>query len=237
MGDTKLSFRRYEKKYLLTAEQYQALFPVLRPYIQPDEYPESTVCSLYYDGDDYHLIRHSIDDPVYKEKLRLRSYNVPGPEDTVFVEIKKKFKGVVYKRRVTMSARAAEEYLSGHIPAPEQSQTIREIDWFMAENRPRPKVFIACDRSAWRGRENPELRITFDRDIRWRETELSLMSGSQGSLLLEEGQVLMETKIPGAAPLWLARIFSELGLFSTGFSKYGTCYKGRILGKYLNGVI
>lgn len=237
MGDTKLTFKRYEKKYLLTDEQYETLFAQLEPHIQPDEYPSSTVCSIYYDSEDYRLIRHSLDKPVYKEKLRLRSYGVPGPEDPVFVELKKKYKGIVYKRRVTMPAARAAAWLAGEAEPTEDGQMIREIQWFMDQNRPEPRVLIACDRTAWRSREDPELRITFDRNIRWRQTELDLCAGSDGEALLAGGRVLMEIKIPGAAPLWLAGLLSELALYPTSFSKYGTCYRDYILKEILDGVM
>ena len=237
MKDTKLTFKRYEKKYLLAQEKYERLRLALDERIEPDEYYSSTVCSIYYDTDDYSLIRHSIDKPVYKEKLRVRSYNVPAPGDMVFVELKKKYKGIVYKRRAAMSAAEAARYLAGKAPAPADSQMIREIDWFLRQNLPVPKVFIACDRLAFRAKDDPELRITFDRNIRWRDTELELTRGCHGSPLLENGQVLMEIKIPGAAPLWMARLFSELEIYPVSFSKYGTCYKENVLEKYVNGVI
>lgn len=237
MRDTKLTFKRYEKKYLLAQEKYERLRLALDERIEPDEYYSSTVCSIYYDTDDYSLIRHSIDKPVYKEKLRVRSYNVPAPGDMVFVELKKKYKGIVYKRRAAMSAAEAARYLAGKAPAPADSQMIREIDWFLRQNLPVPKVFIACDRLAFRAKDDPELRITFDRNIRWRDTELELTRGCHGSPLLENGQVLMEIKIPGAAPLWMARLFSELEIYPVSFSKYGTCYKENVLEKYVNGVI
>lgn len=236
MDKTKFTFKRYEKKYLLSAGQHEKLRQRLDEYIEPDEYFQSTVCSVYYDSDNFSLIRHSIDSPVYKEKLRLRSYNVPGEDDPVFVELKKKYKGIVYKRRVSMTARQAADYLGGRAPAPEDSQMIREIDWFMKVNKPVPKAFIACDRTAYRAKEDPELRITFDRDIRWRGTELNLTAGSHGESLTQPGEVLMELKIPEAAPLWLARMFSELELFPQSFSKYGTCYRENIL-ETINGVI
>ena len=237
MDQTKLTFKRYEKKYLLSAEQYDWLRQQLDEYIEPDEYFKSTVCSIYYDSENYGLIRRSIDAPVYKEKLRLRSYNVPGPDDTVFVELKKKYKGVVYKRRVGMTARQAVAYLGGQAPAPEENQMTRELDWFMKVNAPVPKAFIACAREAYRAKEDHELRITFDRDIRWRSTDLDLTAGSHGELLTQPGQVLMEVKIPGAAPLWLARMLSEQELFPRNFSKYGTCYKEKILKEIIDGVI
>ena len=149
MGSAKFTFKRYEKKYLLSREKYESLRQLLDPHIVPDEYFESTVCSIYYDSDDYHLIRYSIERPVYKEKLRLRSYNVPGDGDSVFVELKKKYKGVVYKRRIRMRADEAPGYLDGSRPAPKPSQMSREIDWFLRQNKPKPKVFIACDRQAY----------------------------------------------------------------------------------------
>lgn len=237
MGETKLTFKRLEKKYLLSREQYEKLRAAIADRIVPDEYPVSLVCSLYYDTDDYSLIRHSIEAPVYKEKLRVRSYGVPDGNGEVFVELKKKFKGMVFKRRVAMSARDAAAYLAGEAPPPENSQMIRELDWFLRENKVRPKAFIACDRLAFVARDDPELRITFDENLRWREDELDLTRGSGGESLLPPGQVLMEIKIPGAAPLWLAHTLSELAVFPTTFSKYGNCYKNHILGEYFNGVI
>ena len=237
MADTKFTFERYEKKYLLSPEKYRSLRRVLDEHIEPDRFFQSTVCSIYYDTDDYELIRHSIEKPIYKEKLRLRSYNVPSADDTVFVELKKKFKGIVYKRRVSMKAKDAADYLAGRIPAPEDTQIFREIDWVLSRYPLSPKAFIACDRSAYVVKDDRELRITFDENLRWRETELDLMLGSQGVPLTEPGYVLMEIKIPGAAPLWLARMLSELEIFPTGSSKYGTCYKQELLDKINDGVI
>lgn len=237
MGSAKFTFKRYEKKYLLSREKYESLRQLLDPHIVPDEYFESTVCSIYYDNDDYHLIRYSIERPVYKEKLRLRSYNVPADGDSVFVELKKKYKGVVYKRRIRMRADEAPGYLDGSRPAPKPSQMSREIDWFLRQNKPKPKVFIACDRQAYVASDDPDLRITFDHNMRWRETELDLRAGSHGEPLVADGMVLLEIKAPGAVPLWLAHILGELDVFPTGFSKYGVCYKNNILDKYINGVI
>ncbi|MCQ2558541.1 MAG: polyphosphate polymerase domain-containing protein [Oscillospiraceae bacterium] len=226
------TFERYEKKYLMTAEQYRALRSRLDPLIRPDLYPESTVCSIYYDTDDFSIIRESIEKPVYKEKLRLRSYNVPGEEGEVFVELKKKFKGVVYKRRVAMTNRQAELWLSGEAPAPEDSQIIREISWFLKMNRPSPKVLICYDRLAYVAISDPRLRITFDRNMRWRDSDLHLPHGDGGAPIVDPGHVLMEVKIPGAAPVWLAKMLSELQIYPTSFSKYGSAYRGNILQKY-----
>ena len=237
MKETQLSFKRYEKKYLLSREQYEQLWAQMEPRLMPDEFFQSTVLSLYYDWDDVRLIRSSIEQPVYKEKLRLRSYNVPGAESQVFVELKKKYKGIVYKRRVRMTEREAEGYLAGRRGAPDGGQISREIDWFLKTNPVQPKVLIACDRKAYVGREEPGLRLTFDSSIRWRDTQLRLTDGDHGQELLEDGQVLLEIKMPESAPLWLAELLSRLEIFPRSFSKYGQCYKNELIEKYFDGVM
>lgn len=229
MSDAKLLFKRYEKKYLLTAEQYAALRERLDPYIEPDEFPSGMVCSIYYDTPDCALIRHSIERPVFKEKLRLRGYNEVNGDTKVFVELKKKYKGIVYKRRAGMPCSVAEAYLRRECPAPKENETTREIDWFLTTGDYQPMVVVSCDRTAWRAKENHEIRITFDHAIRCRSTDLTLTAGSGGESLLKPGEVLMEIKVPGAAPLWLARMLSELQIFSGSFSKYGNYYKNNLL--------
>ncbi len=228
MEQTRLTFKRYEQKYLLNAEQYTVFKKRLDEYIQPDEYFSSTVCSVYYDTDDFRFIRNSIDGPVYKEKLRLRSYNVPSADSVVFIELKEKFMGLVYKRRIAMTVFEAMDYLSGRSVLKDDSQPGREIDWFLRSNSISPKVFLASDREAYVGKEDNELRITFDRDIRWRGDDLDLTLGSYGENVTESGQVLMEIKMPESSPIWLARMLSEEKIFPTAFSKYGTCYKANL---------
>ena len=122
-------FQRYEKKYLVTPEQYEYLSMVLEPRMVPDRFAQSTIGNIYYDTPDFRLIRRSLDRPAYKEKLRLRTYRTPHAGTEAFVEIKKKFDHVVYKRRIAMPYAQAVDYLAGG-PAPEVSQISREIEWF-----------------------------------------------------------------------------------------------------------
>lgn len=226
------SFQRVEKKYFLTRHQYVALLEAASPYLRPDRYGRYTICSVYYDTEDYRLIRASLEKPVYKEKLRLRSYGVPRDGDTVFVELKKKFNGIVGKRRVVMEAQQAVDYLSGAAVPDDKTQISREIDWFLQSYHPSPKAFIAYDREALSGIEEPSLRVTFDTGLRWRTTELDLRLGDHGAPLLAEERILMEIKLPGAAaPLWLSHLLSELEIYPGSFSKYGTCYSREIMGR------
>ncbi len=222
-------FERYEKKYLLTLPQQQFLLEGMRPHMRRDDYGEYTICNIYYDTEDWRLIRASLEKPVYKEKLRVRSYGVPEKDGRVFVELKKKFDGVVYKRRITVEAGQVQPFLRGGLPPERFGQIGREIGWFQRFYRTRPRVFIGYDRLAFAGKDAPDLRITFDTGLRWRDTELDLCRGDHGAALMPPGQVLMEVKIPGSCPLWLSRLLSEAGAFPTSYSKYGACYRDFIL--------
>lgn len=222
-------FQRYEKKYLLNPEQYQKIRAGLAPYMEADEHGRYTICNLYYDTPDFQLIRASSDKPVYKEKLRMRSYGVPADGDSVFVELKKKYKGVVYKRRTVLEAGEALDYLAGRCSPRAKDQICREIDWFLGRCHPVPQVFIAYDREALAGLEDRVLRVTFDIDLRWRDTALDLRSGDGGERITSRDQILMEIKIPGSAPVWLSRLLSENSVFPTSFSKYGVCYRENLM--------
>ena len=218
-------FERTEKKYILTLSQRRRLLEVISRYIKPDEYGESTVCSLYFDTDDSRLIRHSMEKPVYKEKLRLRSYSTPKRDSNVFLELKKKYNGVVYKRRQTLKYTQAMDYIREGI-MPNDSQIMREIDWAM-QYYPgiAPKMFIAYDRTAFYSKTDHELRITFDRNVRFRTDNLDLAKGHYGERILDANLCIMEIKALSAMPLWLTQALSDLKIFPGSFSKYGTAYE------------
>lgn len=222
-------FERYEKKYCLTLSQQRFLLERMTPYMKKDAYGEYTICNIYYDTDDYRLIRASLEKPVYKEKLRVRSYGVPTDGGRVFVEIKKKYDGVVYKRRITASPADAAAFLRTGKSTQPLGQIGREIAWFQHTYHAGPKVFLAYDRAAFSGADDPAVRITFDTGIRWRTTALDLRCGDHGAPLLPPEQILMELKLPDACPLWLSRALTDIGARPTSFSKYGACYKTYIL--------
>jgi len=218
-------FQRCEKKYIMDQAQYKELKSSLANKTYKDQYGKYTVCNLYLDTEDFRLIRSSIEKPLYKEKIRLRGYGVPQQNDMVYLEVKKKFDGVVFKRRAPIRLSQAEKFLCEGMLPEEDGQIISEIAWSLNfYGHPVPKVYIAYDRIALCGLEDQGFRITFDTNIRWRDEALSLSKGAWGKPLLEEGLVLMEIKTLGAMPLWLSRELSLLKIFPTAYSKYGNCY-------------
>lgn len=225
-------FERVEKKYLLNDGQYRSLIHQLGPYMQVDEYGLHTICNIYYDTPDSELIRRSIDKPAYKEKLRLRSYGVPKAGDTVYLEIKKKWKKTVYKRRIPLELTQAQAYMeSGVLPEvrKEDRQIFNEIAYFKAFYQPVPKLFLAYNRVACVAKDDPELRMTFDDHIRSRTANLRLDGGDGGVLLLPGDAHLLEIKVLSALPLWLTQILSGLAIYPASFSKYGNIYKQQII--------
>ena len=218
-------FKRVEKKYMLTREQYEYLINAISPYMAPDQYGETEIRNIYFDNADNELIETSLLKPTYKEKLRLRSYGVPKMDSTVFFEIKKKYRGIVYKRRISMKLKEAYAYIDGgKLPESIEGNIPTEIDYMMNRYSLTPKAVISYKRVAWTCESDPDLRITFDRDITSRYDDTRLESTADGHKILPKDTVLMEIKIPGAMPLWLAHILSEKNIFPHSFSKFGTAH-------------
>lgn len=223
-------FERYELKYFLTASQKRSLMEEIGKRMKPDRYGRTTIRNIYYDTGSFRLIRDSLDHPVYKEKLRIRSYQRAEAGDMVFVEIKKKYEDVVYKRRVAMPKNSAENWIDNGKDIPFQNQITSEIGYFLKFYEGiEAKAFISYEREAFSDCSDPEFRLTLDENILARDTDLDLGSGIWGHSLLEPGITLMEVKISGAMPLWMSRFLSRNGIRKITYSKYGTYYKEHIL--------
>lgn len=218
-------FNRYEKKYLMPEKIYLELRCALRPYMQEDQYGLHTICNIYYDTPQWELIRKSIEKPIYKEKLRLRSYGIPTLDSPVFLEIKKKYRKTVNKRRIQLALREAYDYLEKGIRPKKESQILQEIDFFLKRYNLQRGVYLAYDRIALAEKDNPDFRVTFDKNIRSRRIDMGLECGDHGELLLPENYRLMESKVMGATPLWFAKILSQLAVYPVSFSKYGNVYR------------
>ena len=224
-------FRRFECKYLLTREEAIKFQNYIdnNNLIAKDIYPNSTIQSLYYDTPSYLLIRRSIDKPDYKEKIRIRTYTVPSKDTNVFLELKKKYNKIVFKRRVILPLKEAEDFLKSD-ELKLDGQIGNEINYFKTFYKElNPSFLIIYDRLAYQD-INSDLRITFDTNIRYRDDNLSLSNEPTGKLLLNSNEVLMEIKTCGGYPLWLCKYLSENKIYKTSFSKYGTAYKNLILG-------
>lgn len=218
-------FKRSEIKYMIDEDIFRKLMEVMKKYMIADDYGRSTVCSLYFDTPDYLLIRRSLDHPMYKEKLRLRSYGVANESTKVFVEIKKKYDSIVYKRRIAMKESEAQRYLLHHEKVM-SGQISDEIDYCMDHYEGlAPAVMLSYEREAYYAKDDHGFRITFDRNILWRDYDLSLCKGIYGNPILKEDQVLMEVKTAGAIPLWMVEFLSGNKIYKTSFSKYGTAYR------------
>ncbi len=228
----KTIFKRYEMKYILTSEQKERILQEMEPYMSIDQYGRSVIRSIYFDTPDYRLIRRSIEKPTYKEKLRIRSYGVVGAESTVFVELKKKYKKVVYKRRVSLPLREAMDWLCGEAHCSLDTQITREVDYFLEfYNGIRPAAQLSYEREAYYAKDGSEFRVTFDENVLFRQDDFSLEAPMDGIPLLKEGRLLMEIKCSGGLPLWMAHLLSREHLYKTPFSKYGTAYSKYIFPK------
>jgi len=225
-------FKRNENKYLVSKEQAEAFQNILSQYMELDKFGEYLVQNIYYDTKNWDLIRTSIEKPLYKEKVRLRCYNIPNNESKLFLELKKKYKGIVYKNRITIPYNKFPEISQSsvmHLVTKRDSQISRELSFFMEKYNVCGKIYIAYRRKAFTETEQKELRVTFDSDIRFRLEKLDFLNPDEGIILLPKDKIVMEIKAPGIIPLWMARALSENKIFPAPFSKYGKCYTGFII--------
>lgn len=222
----KTTFKRLEKKYILSISQYEKIKCETDKRFNPDEFGETKICNIYFDTPNNMLIRRSIEKPKFKEKLRLRTYGVPTSSDYAsFIEIKRKYDSEVYKRRIGLPLSESMDFLcNGKFPSKE-TQIAKEISYFLSfYDGIAPAFYISYDRSAFFLKSDENMRLTFDKNIVWRDYDLDLAKGSYGSLLIPEDIVLMEIKVPSAVPLWLAELLSNFGAFGSSFSKVGNAY-------------
>ena len=235
--DAKTTFKRYELKYRISRSQRDALLKAMEGHLKLDRYGHSTIRNIYFDTDTFRLVRRSIEKPLYKEKLRVRSYGQATADSPVFVELKKKYDSVVYKRRLALPHRAAMDALEEGRPLPVDSQIGREIEAFRRFYGPslKPAMFLSYEREAYFPVDGTDFRLTLDENILWRMDNMDLGAEAYGNAVLDDDRVLMEVKTPGGIPLWMTRFLSEQRIYQTSFSKYGAAFQQFLRGEHLIG--
>ncbi len=217
-------FRRVEKKYMITKDQYLRLKNIIENKMVEDEHGKSSICNIYLDTEQFDLIRHSITKPVYKDKVRLRSYNVPNIDSKVYLEIKRKYNGIVSKRRIEMKLKEFYEYIDDKNSFEKGSQIKRELLYYFKFYNLQQTMYISYDRRAYYDKNDRDFRITFDSNILARNYDLELEKGIYGTNILDKNYYIMEIKTLGAIPMWLVKILDELMICPSSFSKYGEAY-------------
>lgn len=217
-------FKRVEQKYVLTEQEYKLLFKKINKYLKKDKYFKSTICNIYFDTINNDLIINSLEKPIFKEKIRLRSYQVPSINDDVFLEIKEKYKGIVGKRRIKIKLKDFYTYLKTN-NYDKDNQIMSEINYYFKYYDLKPAIYIAYDRLSYCGVDDNSLRITIDSNLRSRNSDLNLELGDAGKCYFKDKNYIMEIKTLGSMPLWLVRSLSELKIYPTSFSKYGSIYQ------------
>lgn len=217
-------FQRVEQKYLLTKEQFLALQNVLDTYFEKDKYYKSNIYNLYFDNTNNDIIINSIEKPPYKHKIRLRSYKEPTKNDEVFLEIKKKYKGTVYKRRISLTLEEWNDYYKKDIFPLHDTQIMKEIDYEIKYFKLKPTYFVAYNRISYYSKEDENFRITFDNNLRSRKTNLKLKDTKENKLYFDDEYYIMETKSLYGLPLWFTKELTTNNIYPKSFSKVGNIY-------------
>lgn len=228
-------FERIEKKYFLSRSQYEDLLPEISKIMVQDNHQNSEVRSVYFDCSNFTLIRHSVEKPYYKEKLRIRSYGIPTVDSEIYVEIKKKLAGTVYKRRAPIQYKS---YLENGFSAIQDFQIRNEILSFWNFYRDlRPVCLVVCSRTSWHDQSISDLRVTFDENLRYSSKSPRLDNCDETEPFFQTDRILMEIKLTGAMPLWLARLLSKYEIYPVSFSKYGYIYEKTMQKELISNVV
>lgn len=230
-------FNRYEQKYILDHETFLSVNETVKRFMEADAHSTGDnfypICNIYYDTPDCDLIRTSLEKPAYKEKLRLRSYGRAKPGDQVFLEIKKKYQGLVNKRRTAITIGEAERFIqTGVMPDCSEDmnyQVLCELAAFIHRYSLVPKAYVAYDRIAYFDKGAHDLRISFDKNLRARDHSLTLTAQDIGVPIIDSDLYIMEVKTRYSAPLWLTQALEKYGIKRQSFSKYGTYYKRKLV--------
>ncbi|MBR4672367.1 MAG: polyphosphate polymerase domain-containing protein [Bacilli bacterium] len=220
-------FNRVEQKYILSEQDRVKLFNKINKHLRKDIYYDSLISNIYFDGNNNESIINSLEKPLYKDKVRLRSYGIVKKNSKVFFEIKNKYKGVVGKRRIMINLKDYYDYLDGKSNI--DNQIMKEIDYLIKHYKLKPAIMIAYHRFSYVGLEDNNLRITFDNDLTSRRNDLRLENGIHGEKYFKNNETIMEIKTLGGYPLWLSKALSELKIFPNSFSKYGSIYSKEVM--------
>ncbi len=221
------SFRRVEQKYLLSTRDMDALLKRTKDFIEPGDFFDEEIRNIYFDTKDSELIRKSLENGKFKDKFRARGYVVDGVYDgAVFLEMKNKYRGVVGKRRERITAAEFKKYFNKGIKPDLDTQIMREFDYYKNYYNLEPAIYIAYDRLSYWGKDDHDLRLTFDKNLRFRYTDLKLESDKGSKKFFDsDDKIILEIKTLGALPMWLVTILNELEIYPTGFSKYGRIHQ------------
>ena len=217
------TMKRVEMKYILNAEQLDYLQEALKGHMEVDQYGLTSIASLYFDTPNHRLVRNSIEKPLFKEKIRLRSYGLAKENSKVYLELKRKTEKIVYKRRITTTQLEVEDFLNDYLDY--EGQIGKELNFFRDQYKELvPSFLIIYDRLAYY-EPNGNLRLTIDQNPRYRVKDLNLSTSLEGNSLLPKGRAILEIKVQEAMPLWLVRILNEGKIYQSSFSKVGEAYK------------
>lgn len=222
-------FYRRELKYLISHTTYEALLEALTPYMKADSFGTDgkyAISSLYFDTPHHSIYWETANQLPIRQKLRLRTYERSEPGGAAFFEIKQKVNNWVHKRRTMLTL--AEGYrfvdLWSHSEpqqiASSNEQVAREIWQFQHQYQLKPKVIVRYERHALECLNDPELRITFDRQLTCRSDSLLLEADEAEKHFVNPDFVIMEVKAGRSIPLWLSRMLADFGCQRSALSKY-----------------
>lgn len=222
-------------KYELTYGQYSQLRKVGYSHLVEAPAGVHGLSALYFDTDDFELIREFQTDGPYQELFRMRTSEVLMKESLVSMEIIKRFEGRASQRHVLIPYVNAQSYLLDYRQyVNEQSieaQISREIEYLVGGKSLAPKVVISSDRLIMNCTKKVPLEVEFDFNIRWRTSDFDLRKGNYGEFVDPTLNVLMTIKSDGSYPGWFSELLQQLDVQPSTFSSLMVTYQEHLFNK------
>jgi len=214
---------RQEVKYLISRASHDALLRDLANHLVPNKFFAQTIHNVYFDNDTNDLILRSIEKKEFKDKLRLRAYHMDGELGNPLIELKKKYKGTSYKRRIKLTIEQARDLINGGA-LNHTGQIADEMRFLIARTGCTPKMYIGYDRASYDVVGHDDLRITFDSNVRCRTTNLDFAPNPADKNIIDADHYILEIKAADTFPLWLTDALTRNGIFPQSFSKYARAF-------------
>ena len=227
---------RYEFKYLVPFNRIDTLRRRIVPFVQEDKFAgrradhQYVVRSIYYETTGYRSYVEKLAGIERRVKVRIRGYNRPEPESSVFLELKRKHGPFIRKNRAPvlwselpdlLRDRDVERHVRVRRAFELGKEDARQFFYQVIGKGMSPAILIAYERKAYFATFDRRIRLTFDKHIRFRLTQDPGILFEERSLTpLFRSHFVFEVKFYDSLPEWLVDVISEFSLQRQAVSKY-----------------
>lgn len=233
---------RHEGKYIVPVSMARDVAEFIKPFCDPDPHgegnpPEYVITTLQLDTPNYSLHHAKGLEAVNRFKLRARTYGEVVGGAPVFLEVKKKIRGVIVKSRCRIAFDSWSRDMVRNLKYDHTFKSHREEEAYLEfvrltrEIAAEPTVWIRYTRESYFGVNDEYARVSFDRKLLYQPAvdwdswgAAAPWKPLDSSLAQRKGYhfsgIILELKTLSNVPHWMIDLVKYFGLERTGNCKY-----------------